>query len=274
MGESVVKLLTIDEKTLKKLQSFSTIQEMNKALKLHQSKHDLSKTDRAILHILSRYACKFIGVCYLRKQRIAEAAGFKSRRTAIRACQRLEALGIIKQYETRRQKKDRRQAPNIIVLQPFSDEKKPWNNAKISNHQPSKSHRTVTPASHIKKPQQKPLTKLKQHETYIETDTIIKRGLKHSIPKPFYEAFAPFFDGQTMYDIYGLLLRAKAKVDRYIVLEDYADTYIDAFYNVLRLYKLQKIKSFKGYLYTTWERLSAEISRQRYDKIQDFLSNR
>src|SRR5690625_1880815 len=55
---------------------------------------------------------------YLRKQRIAEEAGFTSRRTAIRACNRLEKLGIIKQHKARRASGDKRQTANIIIIQP------------------------------------------------------------------------------------------------------------------------------------------------------------
>jgi len=58
------------------------------------------------------------------------------------------------------------------------------------------------------------------------------------------------------------LLRAKAKIDASIALETHADRYIDAFYNVIRLYKAGKVRRLNGLLYVAWERLSAEISRQ------------
>jgi len=63
--------------------------------------------------------------------------------------------------------------------------------------------------------------------------------------------------------MYGVLLRAKAIIDPPFMLEDYADRYIDHFYNVIRLYKWEKVKNLAGYLYVTWERLTAEIWRQR-----------
>lgn len=256
--------LTIDEKTLQQLQTFSTVAKMNEVVTVYKEKYELNQTDRAILDAISRYACKYTGVCYLRKQSIAKEAGFVSRRTAIRSCQRLEALGIIKQYETRRLTGDRRQAANIIVIQPIKlneqENLSPQDNR--SKQKVNKSHRSVTPSSHPKKHLSQTLTKQKPIETYIETETIFKRGLKRSIPEQFYNAFAPFFDSDTLYEIYGILLRAKAKIDQYIILEHHADCYIDAFYNVLRLYKQRKIRHLKGYLYVTWERLSAEISRR------------
>src|SRR5699024_4691834 len=98
------------------LSTFESVDQMNEAIKAHKQAHDLTQTERDILDAISRYSCKYKGVCYLSKQKIAEDAGYKSRRTAIRACNRLEALGIIEQHETRRVKGDRRRSSNIIVI--------------------------------------------------------------------------------------------------------------------------------------------------------------
>ncbi|MDY0409950.1 helix-turn-helix domain-containing protein [Virgibacillus soli] len=239
--------LSQTESTYKALQSFESVEEMNESIKAHKQAHELSQTERDILDAISRYACKYKGVCYLSKQKIAEQAGYKSRRTAIRACNRLEALGIIEQHETKRIKGDRRQSTNIIVIKP-------------ANAEPD------TAASHGIKTSAKANT----NNTYKETaeqpkpsaDNIIKRGLKNAIPAPIYSALEPFFDGQALYDTYGILLRAKARIDRRIPLETYAERYIDAFYNVVRLHKSGKVRSMRGLLYVAWERLSAEISRQ------------
>src|SRR5699024_745087 len=91
-----------------------------------------------------------------------------------------------------------------------------------------------------------------------------------------YEAMQPFFSGKEMYDSYGILLRAKAAIDRSITLEEYGNRYVDAFYNVIRLYKAGKVrKSLRGLLYASWERLSAEISRQKaalaIDVMQSYM---
>lgn len=244
--------LHINEETLKELQTFNSVKEMDEAIKRYKQMFELSKTDRDILDAISRYACKYKGVCYLSKQKIAEEAGFKSRRTAIRACNRLEALGIIKQYETRRIKGDKRRSTNVIVI----------NNVFVTENQ------QVTSTSHDKETP----SKANKNNTLLDTakgepskpseDQVIKRGLRNAIPKPIYDALSPFFNGQGLYNVYGILLRAKAKIDRSIRLEEYGSRYIDAFYNVIRLYKAGRVTSLNGLLYVTWERLTAEISRQ------------
>lgn len=109
-------MLLANESTYRKLSTFKSVEELNEAIKTHKQAHALSPTERAVLDVISRYACKYPGVCYLSKNKIGEAVG-KVRRTVIRVCQRLEALGIIKQYETKRDGGDRRQSTNVIVVQ-------------------------------------------------------------------------------------------------------------------------------------------------------------
>src|SRR5699024_7023905 len=202
---------------------------------------------------------------YLSKQKIAEDAGYKSRRTAIRACNRMEALGIIEQHETKRIKGDRRQSVNVIVI-----------NAVVANCNEEegfstnleKCHSQVTADSHAIETPYKTNSSNTYKETVssdseITTDEIIKRGLKNSIPSEIYNVLSPHFNGQELYDIYGILLRAKAAIDRSITLEVHADKFMTVFYNVKALYKAGKVrKSLRGLLYASWERLSAEISRQ------------
>src|SRR5690625_2503347 len=181
--------LVIDEKTLHKLQTFSHVEHMNEAVGIHKKMNRLTTTDRAILDVISRYACKYTGVCFLRKQLIAKKAGYKSRRTAIRSCQRLEQLGIIKQYETRRRAGDRRQAANLIVIQPVrssgenshtQDEQQiiAQENKFEQEHElaqngltQGQSHQTVTATSHpIKTSFKTPNEQKIQEDTYKETE--------------------------------------------------------------------------------------------------------
>lgn len=250
------KYLSQSEETYKTLQPFESVEEMDESLKLHKQTCELGDTDRAILDVISRYACKYKGVCYLSKRNIAEEAGFRSRQTAIRACKRLEALGIIKQHETRRIKGDRRQSTNVIVIQPI----KP-----IESVVTPESNTVETPA------------KANKNNT-IDTDNVIKRGLKHALPPSIYKALAPFFDGQTLYDTYGILLRAKASVDRTITVEQHDNEFIDAFYNVIRLYKAGKVRSFNGLLYSAWQSVAATIKRRlcsdKHPILYDWLAVR
>src|SRR5699024_4924175 len=161
-----------NEETLTKLQTFESVKEMNEAIKAHKEVHQLNATDRAILDAISRYACKYNGVNYLSKQGIAEAAGFKSRRTAIRSCKRLEALGITKQYETRRQGGDRRRSVDIIVIQPIKQAK------------PEKAEQVeqVTPESHAKETPYKANNSSNTYDTKTTREQVIHESITNNTP--------------------------------------------------------------------------------------------
>jgi len=56
--------------------------------------------------------------------------------------------------------------------------------------------------------------------------------------------------------VYGILLRAKASIDKTIIVEDSVNNYIETFLSVIRKYKLGEIYNFKGYLYVAWKKVS------------------
>jgi hypothetical protein len=100
------------------LSTFESIEQLNEAVRHY--KRELNKTELAVLDLLHRYSAKYKGVSFLCKNKIAELIG-KSRRTVIRVCQRLEALGIIRQ-EPMKRSSDMQQTSNAIVIQPVKDE--------------------------------------------------------------------------------------------------------------------------------------------------------
>lgn len=96
------------------LSTFESIEQLNEAVRYY--KRELNKTELSVLDLLHRYSAKYKGVSFLCKNKIAELIG-KSRRTVIRVCQRLEALGIIRQVPMKRAS-DMQQTSNAIVIQP------------------------------------------------------------------------------------------------------------------------------------------------------------
>lgn len=275
--------LEAKEITYKALQSFDSVEQMDAAIKQHKDKHRLYKSDLAVLDVISRYSCKYPGVSYLSKSKIAEQIGMV-RRTVIRACERLEALGIIKQYETRRSTGDRRQSSNIIVIQPAEkSEGKPEETEAQKAKDTPESHGGK---SHLKTPH-------KANQKRINTNTHIrdgkdekgeeasgsranqaekadkqakeqagKRALKTGIPAVIFNALEPFFDAKGLYKVYGILLRAKASIDKHraITFEEYGEEYVNEFYNVIRKYKLGQVRNLKGLLFSAWQKVTSVIS--------------
>src|SRR5699024_6976257 len=188
-----------------------------------KQEYALSQTDIAILDAISRYACKYTGVCFLSKQGIAEEAGFTSRRTAIRACNRMEKLGMMKQYETRRVSGDKRQSANIIVIQPvefednFLDGKSEISATKCDRENvsiPSESQGKVTAGSHTKEALYKTSLQTNTYkETCTLTDQLLKLVLITSIAYVIYNAFWSFLNRQTLSEMYGVLLLFKVNLN-------------------------------------------------------------
>jgi DNA-binding Lrp family transcriptional regulator len=104
------------EETYRNLSTFESVDQLNESARSHA--RQLTGTMAVVFDVLSRHSCKYPGVSFLTKTNIGNLVG-KSRRTIIRICQRLEELGIIRQYELRRQS-DGQQTSNAIVILPVS----------------------------------------------------------------------------------------------------------------------------------------------------------
>ncbi|MYL32564.1 hypothetical protein GLW05_03035 [Pontibacillus yanchengensis] len=121
-----------------KHQPFQTKEEMNKAIKFHIGEHgnQLSDTMVEMIHLLSRYACKYAGVAYLKNDTIAKLIG-KSRRTVIRVLNKLVDLSIITRLENMRLQRGGNGA-NLYIINPTVTQnvthRKEAENEEVSTH--------------------------------------------------------------------------------------------------------------------------------------------
>ncbi|MYL34312.1 helix-turn-helix domain-containing protein [Pontibacillus yanchengensis] len=101
-----------------KHQPFKSKEEMNEAIKFHIGEHgsQLSDTEVEMIHLLSRYACKYPGVAFLKNDTIANLIG-KSRRTVIRVLNKLVDLSIITRIENMRLQSGGNGA-NLYIINP------------------------------------------------------------------------------------------------------------------------------------------------------------
>lgn len=216
-------LLLNTESTYQSLQPFAHIGELNEnTIHVRELYTDLlTPSTKEVLDVLHRYSCKYPGVCFLSKNKIADMVGV-SRRTVVRSCNQLESLGIINQHELNRHNGDKRQSSNAIVF--VKQEKE-----------------NVTPECHTKEALSN--THLNSSTTYV-TDAPVKTAtkevvkdnktdnkelLKESLPDGWYQqAFAYTSDYNDLYRITGELFKAKVKTSIRI------ETHAEAFGAVLR----------------------------------------
>ena len=108
----------LNYETIKHYQSFTSIHEMNQAVRgfLYKFKSSLSDGAMKVLHFLWNYSVKVVGVSFAKYDTIATGVGL-SRRTVIRAVKALEELSFIKKIPTARM--NGKQGVNLLVIQPF-----------------------------------------------------------------------------------------------------------------------------------------------------------
>lgn len=247
---------------LSNYQTFNNTQELNYHVKQHEQAHadKLNATDRNILRFIARYSVKYSGASHLKVGTIAEGVS-KSVRTIARVLKRLESLGIIRRIGMIRPKSGGRGA-SIIQILPFDSEQmaermsEPAADEEATETTDKRRHFENEPLCN------RNISNTRTRDGELDGKAASKRGLSTAIPETIYEALTPYFDARGLSDTYGILLRAKASIDRRITLEDYGSEYVDVFYNVIRKYKLGQVRSLPGLLYSAWQKLTGEISRR------------
>ncbi|CUB59448.1 hypothetical protein BN2127_JRS10_04961 [Bacillus subtilis] len=159
--------------TYENLVSFQNLKELNDNVRAYKDHFadQLNKNQLTVLNHLHNHSCKYFGVSFKSKKKIAEDLEI-SRRTVIRACQHLESLGIIKQLEMKR-KSDMRQTSNIIVIQPIIAKKQivteaPTKNAEICHTPKTKSISLKQKSKNINKRKEDVLQSFQKDVDFID----------------------------------------------------------------------------------------------------------
>jgi DNA-binding MarR family transcriptional regulator len=123
MAKQAIEIV-FSEETLANLQTFKSVEELNKTVyrykkQIQRMKSRAKKNAITVLEYLKRHSCKFTGVSWKGKRKIAADLGM-SDKTVTRICKWLEENGFIRQYEMKRPS-DMRQTANAIVIQPIED---------------------------------------------------------------------------------------------------------------------------------------------------------
>lgn len=215
--------------TYQSLQPFHTIEELNDNTKLIRERHakDLTRSAYRVLDVLHRYSSKYYGVSYRSKSKIAAELGI-SRKTVTRACQQLESLGIIKQYELKRATGDRRRSSNAIVFVSIEPVKK----VNVPTECPDKE----TP---LNSKQQN----LSFHDTYASQPSLFNR---------FKSILSNSTGDQSIASrLFGIYKAQSIKLMKFEIHKDQGELFEDLALQALRITtqatKNKKIKSVTGY---------------------------
>ncbi|MGO0707886.1 helix-turn-helix domain-containing protein [Bacillus velezensis] len=230
-------------------QTFDSTAALNVAVYEHikRNTYDLNDTDRQALKKIARYAVKFSGAAHLKAETLAELIG-KSVKTARRALNKLATLGIVKKIATTR-KINGGKGANIIVILPVDDQ------STMSNRgQAEKPTETTAEASKTKNEPSDSIKRSKNQNNVLDTATVPSEALKGALPDEIFNAMARYFDAEGIYKYYGILLRAKASVDRSIRLEEHAAPFVEAWHATIMKAKSHEIRRFDDYLYAVFRK--------------------
>ncbi|MBK3495339.1 hypothetical protein JFL43_10855 [Viridibacillus sp. YIM B01967] len=250
-----------------KLQSFKSVEDLNAAVIQHRDLHAeiLTPSTRNVLDVLARYSCVYPGVSYRAKSDIATELDINIR-TVRRACNLLEDLGIIKQHSTKRHNGDKRQSTNaIVILAPSTDDENgnvlpeclpkeaPAKTSlrDINNTRDTENRELPTSAAVQDKG-------IKEQERKEQEQSALKEGLLDKLPSPV-RVLAPFFNHNKLYSLAGVVYKAKASVDKSIVMEHQESKYRKALLSVMSAYKRGKVECLESVVYTAIKRVTRSI---------------
>lgn len=100
-------------------QTFQTVEELNVAVKRFIAFYDLTDAIKAVLNTIKLHAKRYFGVCWLRKEKIAQKAGV-SPSTVDRAIKGLKETGFLTVIPFNHTKFGRR-THNVYILNPFQE---------------------------------------------------------------------------------------------------------------------------------------------------------
>ncbi|MES5847917.1 MULTISPECIES: helix-turn-helix domain-containing protein [unclassified Bacillus cereus group] len=194
-----------NEESFHNLSSFKEVEELNKTVRAYRDiiRISIKRTDVqskliTLLEILKRHSCKYVGVSFLCKNRIAEKMEV-SYKTVQRLIMKLVDLGMIKQVAMKR-KKDMLQTANAIVINPIVE--------KVSYKTPDKSPAkcpTIKTKPVSLKQKIKDINKRNSNENKTTLEENIKEAdfVAHWVPERFISLVRSFYsDSKTIQEFW------------------------------------------------------------------------
>ncbi|MRC30761.1 helix-turn-helix domain-containing protein [Bacillus thuringiensis] len=177
------------------LSSFKKVEELNKTIRTYRDniRMSIKRTDVqskliTLLEILKRHSCKYVGVSFLCKNRIAEKMEV-SYKTVQRLMKKLVDLSMIKQIAMKR-KKDMLQTSNAIIIQPIVEEVSNKVDAKSPTKCPTIKTKPVSLKQNIKD-----INKRNSNENSNTPEENIEQAdfVAHWVPERFVSLVSSFY---------------------------------------------------------------------------------
>lgn len=215
---------------VKEYQNFNSHHEMDahfeKFRKLHRFK--ITKTENEVLFTLKAHAVKVPGAVKIKLETLAKEVG-TSLTSVKRGLAKGIELGIIKRFKTRKENGSK-QGATVYQFQHFSQQDGPLElgrrenaeNPRDSKDEAAKNEpESLIPLSPSSSFKDTNITGEHTQENKVDKELYKKNGLLAKIPNAL-RGLSVFFDNsQDIYDMVGVIFRAKAKISRSIKIEEH-----------------------------------------------------
>ncbi|PEA83762.1 cytosolic protein [Bacillus pseudomycoides] len=204
------------ETSFHNLSTFKEVEELNKTVRTYRDtiRMSIKRTDVqskliALLEILKRHSCKYVGVSFLCKNSIADMMEV-SYKTVQRLMKKLVNLGMIRQVSMKR-KKDMLQTANAIIIQPIVEE--------VSDKQPAKSPTkcpTIKTTPVFLKQNIKDINKRNSNDNSNTAEENIKQAdfVAHWVPERFVSLVSSFYsESKTIQELWKVVKQCNRVVN-------------------------------------------------------------
>ncbi|WP_242272139.1 helix-turn-helix domain-containing protein [Bacillus cereus group sp. BfR-BA-01310] len=204
------------EQSFHNLSTFKEVEELNKTVRAYREsiRMSIKRTDVqskliALLEILKRHSCKYVGVSFLCKNRIA-AKMEVSYKTVQRLMKKLVDLEMIKQVSMKRTK-DMLQTSNAIIIQPIVEEM----SDKVDTNSPTKCPTIKTTPVSLKQ-NIKDINKRNNTENNTTPEENIKEAdfVAHWVPERFISLVSSFYsESKTIQELWKVIRQCNKTIN-------------------------------------------------------------
>ncbi|MBB6451419.1 putative transcriptional regulator [Geomicrobium halophilum] len=272
-------LSNADLSTYKSLSLFTSIVELNKAIRIHlyAHKHELAESAVAVFKMITNHAMKAVGVAFLKYEAIATQIDV-SVSTVKRAIRVLKERNMIEVHRTTRRRGKVRggYGHNVfVVVDPSTDrsemnDRQELTNPDAANVQPEQKHTESLPSESSSLLEKKTSSTRKA----AAGEQLDSSFVPAHVPHPFVIAAKPFFNANGIYKLWGRAVNAykRAYIDANLTDHDVVQSLVEAFKGAMFMKKTGRLRrSLAGYFYGSCVRIFDRIFSEEIVEMKQQL---
>ncbi|MGE7766686.1 helix-turn-helix domain-containing protein [Peribacillus sp. NPDC096540] len=208
-----------NEESFNDLSTFTEIEELNITVRSYRDnirtnikRADVQARLIALLEVLKRHSCKYLGVSFMDKNTIADKLEV-SYKTIQRLVKKLVDLGMIRQIPMKR-KKDMMQTANAIIIQPVQTEMSGKTPVKEAKKCPAINTTTSFLKQNIKNNKRKAVAQFSHLDNPLDNSIKLVNFVAHWVPGVFSNLVGCFYEkAETIQEFWKVIKQCNRVID-------------------------------------------------------------